>query len=79
MCSKRVSSYVECRYGHKEVTDEKFCVKDGVIMPCVYWEWLIINELPTEGPCPCADCQALRRRQAMQRGTAGTKSDDISQ
>ena len=79
MCSKRVSPYHECPYSHKEVTDEKFCFRDGVIVPCVNWEWLIIKELPTPGPCPCADCQAWKRRQNMQNGTAGSRSNDISQ
>ncbi|THW58114.1 hypothetical protein D6D20_07461 [Aureobasidium pullulans] len=79
MCSKRVSPYHECPYSHKEVTDEKFCFRDGVIVPCVNWEWLIIKEHPTPGPCPCADCQAWKRRQNMQNGTAGSRSNDISQ
>ncbi|TIA60581.1 hypothetical protein D6C77_04061 [Aureobasidium pullulans] len=78
MCSKRVSPYHECPYSHKEVTDEKFCFRDGVIVPCVNWEWLIIKELPTPGPCPCADCQAWKRRQNMQNGTVGSRSNDIS-
>ncbi|KAI5199539.1 hypothetical protein E4T39_06171 [Aureobasidium subglaciale] len=66
MCSKRVTRYVFCPYRYNLVTEEKLCLKKGVIAPCLEWKWLIINELRTEGPCPCADCEILKRNQAIQ-------------
>ncbi|KAI5211899.1 hypothetical protein E4T38_01030 [Aureobasidium subglaciale] len=81
MCSKRVTRYVSCPYRYNLVTEEKLCLKRGVIAPCLEWKWLIMNELPTEGPCPCADCEVLRRNQAIQAGGSEGKaySKDNSQ
>jgi hypothetical protein len=78
MCTRRVSRYTTCTYRFHKTLEEKLCVKRGAIAPCRPWEWLFINELPNNEPCPCEQCaEALERKMALQNG--GRRKKDISQ
>ena len=78
MCTRRVSRYTTCTYRFHKTLEEKLCVKKGAIAPCRPWEWLFINELPNNEPCPCEQCaEALERKMVQQGG--GRHKRDISQ
>jgi hypothetical protein len=78
MCTRRVSRYTTCTYRFHKTLEEKLCVKKGAIALCRSWEWLFINELPNNEPCPCEQCaEAYEREMALQNG--GLHKKDISQ
>ncbi|KAI4813443.1 hypothetical protein E4T44_09074, partial [Aureobasidium sp. EXF-8845] len=67
MCTRRVSRYTTCTYRFQKTLKEKLCIKRGVIAPCQIWEWLFINELPNDEPCPCRQCAEAHERKMAQQ------------